>query len=100
MNESIHMQPGVEIYPGFSASDFIYENGDQVQGIVTRDIGFAKDGSKRPNFEYGAELRGKVTLLAEGCRGSLAEVGRSAHIYIYISMYMCMCFGMSLYFLL
>lgn len=88
------MQPGVEIYPGFSAADFIYENGDQVQGILTRDIGFAKDGSKRSNFEYGAELRGKVTLLAEGCRGSLAEVSRS----IYgenLNIYVCVCMSVS-----
>ncbi|XP_027164191.1 electron transfer flavoprotein-ubiquinone oxidoreductase, mitochondrial isoform X2 [Coffea eugenioides] len=56
---------GVEIYPGFAASEVI--------GVATNDMGVAKDGTRKDNFQPGVELKGKVTLLAEGCRGSLSE---------------------------
>lgn len=36
-------------------------------------MGIAKDGSKKDTFQRGVELKGRVTLLAEGCRGSLSE---------------------------
>eukprot|EP00742_Colponemidia_sp_Colp-10_P003974 GILJ01004239.1.p1 GENE.GILJ01004239.1~~GILJ01004239.1.p1 ORF type:complete len:596 (+),score=71.44 GILJ01004239.1:43-1830(+) len=64
---------GVEIYPGFSASEVVYEN-DVVKGIATADLGIAKDGSVKDTFQRGMELRGKQTLFAEGCRGSLSEL--------------------------
>ncbi|KAL3675881.1 hypothetical protein R1sor_025829 [Riccia sorocarpa] len=66
---------GVEIYPGFAASELLYEdNGRRVAGIATNDMGRAKDGSKKENFQRGMELRGRLTLLGEGCRGSLSEI--------------------------
>ncbi|KAL6342403.1 hypothetical protein AAG906_009076 [Vitis piasezkii] len=64
---------GVEIYPGFAASEILYDANHNVIGIGTNDMGIAKDGSKKDNFQRGVELRGRVTLLAEGCRGSLSE---------------------------
>ncbi|KAK9159610.1 hypothetical protein Syun_005951 [Stephania yunnanensis] len=64
---------GVEIYPGFAASEIIYDLHHNVIGVGTNDMGIAKDGSKRENFQRGVELKGNITLLAEGCRGSLAE---------------------------
>ncbi|KAK9288002.1 hypothetical protein L1049_016447 [Liquidambar formosana] len=64
---------GVEIYPGFAASEILYDANDKVIGILTNDMGVAKDGSKRENFQRGVELKGRITLLAEGCRGSLSE---------------------------
>ncbi|KAJ0969077.1 hypothetical protein J5N97_021954 [Dioscorea zingiberensis] len=64
---------GVEIYPGFAASEIIYDNNQKVVGVGTNDMGVAKDGSKRETFQPGVELKGRVTLLAEGCRGSLSE---------------------------
>ncbi|KAL3835069.1 hypothetical protein ACJIZ3_009805 [Penstemon smallii] len=64
---------GVEIYPGFAASEILYDTSDKVIGIATNDMGVAKDGSKKDNFQPGVELKGKVTLFAEGCRGSLSE---------------------------
>ncbi|XP_042403441.1 electron transfer flavoprotein-ubiquinone oxidoreductase, mitochondrial-like isoform X1 [Zingiber officinale] len=64
---------GVEIYPGFAASEILYDANDRVVGVATNDMGVAKDGSKRETFQRGVELKGRVTLLAEGCRGSLSE---------------------------
>ncbi|KAJ4968648.1 hypothetical protein NE237_015349 [Protea cynaroides] len=64
---------GVDIYPGFSASEILYDGYDKVVGIATKDMGVAKDGSKMENFQCGVELKGHITLLAEGCRGSLSE---------------------------
>jgi len=63
---------GVEIYPGFAASEVLLENGS-VQGVATRDVGLAKDGSPKGTFERGVELRARQTLFAEGARGSCAE---------------------------
>ena len=63
---------GVEIYPGFAASETIIEDG-QVKGVVAGVMGIRKDGSKGPNYEPGMELRATYTLFAEGCRGSLTK---------------------------
>ncbi|ESQ38959.1 hypothetical protein EUTSA_v10001353mg [Eutrema salsugineum] len=64
---------GTEIYPGFSASEVLYDASDKVVGIATRDMGISKDGSKKENFQPGVDIKGRVTLFAEGCRGSLSE---------------------------
>ncbi len=64
---------GVEIYPGFPAHDVIVENG-VVKGVVTGDLGVAKDGHHKDGFTPGMELRGKYTLFAEGARGSLSKI--------------------------
>ncbi len=63
---------GVQIFTGFPAADMIIENGE-LRGVITGDFGIAKDGSHKPSFQAGMEIRAKVTLLAEGCRGSLSE---------------------------
>ena len=64
---------GVEIYPGFAATEVLFEN-DAVAGIATGDMGVAKDGHHKPSFTRGMELRAKYTLFAEGARGSLSKV--------------------------
>lgn len=66
---------GVEIYPGFAASEVLYTEGDSgaVRGIATKDVGIGKDGKPRDNFARGMELHAKQTLFAEGTRGSLSE---------------------------
>jgi electron-transferring-flavoprotein dehydrogenase len=64
---------GVEIYPGFAATEILFEN-DAVKGIATGDMGVAKDGHHKPSFTRGMELRAKYTLFAEGARGSLTKV--------------------------
>ena len=63
---------GVEIYPGFSAAELLFENG-AVAGVATGDMGIGKDGQHKAGFARGMELRAKYTLFAEGARGSLSK---------------------------
>ncbi|GLC37456.1 hypothetical protein PLESTF_001451100 [Pleodorina starrii] len=64
---------GVEIYPGFAAKKVLYGWDGHVEGVATNDFGISRDGRPKPNFAPGVDLRARVTLLAEGCRGSLSE---------------------------
>jgi electron-transferring-flavoprotein dehydrogenase len=63
---------GVNIFPGFAASEVIYEDG-RVAGIVTGDMGVAENGEHKPTYEAGYELRARYTIFSEGCRGSLGK---------------------------
>ncbi|EFJ40217.1 hypothetical protein VOLCADRAFT_100009 [Volvox carteri f. nagariensis] len=65
---------GVEIYAGFAGKKMLYGWDGQVEGVATNDFGIGRDGRPKPNFSPGVDLRARVTLLAEGCRGSLSEV--------------------------
>jgi electron-transferring-flavoprotein dehydrogenase len=64
---------GVEIYPGFPAAEILYDEKGAVRGVATGDLGVARDGSHKPDYQPGMELVGKYTLFAEGCRGSLSQ---------------------------
>ena len=64
---------GVEIYPGFAAAKIIYDDHNRVCGVITGEMGLSKDGTHKPEYSEGMELRAKYTLFAEGCRGSLSE---------------------------
>ena len=63
---------GVEIYPGFAASETIVEEG-VVKGVVAGVMGITREGEQGPNYQPGMELRAAYTLFAEGCRGSLTK---------------------------
>ncbi|MCB1496625.1 MAG: electron transfer flavoprotein-ubiquinone oxidoreductase [Bauldia sp.] len=64
---------GVEIFPGFAATEILTGEDGAVVGVATGDMGIRRDGSPGPTFERGMELRAKYTLIAEGARGSLAK---------------------------
>ena len=64
---------GVEIYPGFPAAEVLYDERGAVRGVATGDMGVARDGSHKPEYQPGMELHAKYTLFAEGCRGSLSQ---------------------------
>lgn len=64
---------GVEIYPGFAATELLFGGKGEVVGIATGDMGVGRDGRPKANFTRGMELRGKYVLLAEGARGSLSK---------------------------
>ncbi|RUA14970.1 MAG: electron transfer flavoprotein-ubiquinone oxidoreductase [Alphaproteobacteria bacterium] len=64
---------GIEIFPGFPASEILYKEDGSVKGVVTLDMGLDKDGNKKDTYEQGMELHAKVTVFAEGCRGHLGK---------------------------
>ena len=61
---------GIHVFPGFAAVEALYE-GDRVVGVRTGDKGRDKDGNPKANFEPGLIVRSKLTIFAEGTRGSL-----------------------------
>ena len=64
---------GVEIYPGFAASEVLFDEAGSVAGIATGDMGIGKNKEPKDSFTRGMELRAKYTLFAEGARGSLGK---------------------------
>ena len=65
---------GVEIYPGFAASEVLYKSEDgSVKGVATNDLGISKSGKPKESFERGMEFHAQLTLFAEGCHGSLTK---------------------------
>jgi len=63
---------GVEIYSGFAVDSMIYED-DKVIGVKTKDTGVDHHGVKQKNFQEGTIVKAKITILAEGTRGSLTK---------------------------
>jgi electron-transferring-flavoprotein dehydrogenase len=63
---------GCHVLPGFAAAEVLYD-GDRVAGVVTGDMGVARDGGRKSNFQAGYELRARYTIFAEGCRGHLGK---------------------------
>ena len=64
---------GVEIFPGFAAAEVLFNEDGSVKGVATGDMGVAKDGSHKGDYQPGLELHAKYTLFAEGVRGSLSK---------------------------
>ncbi len=65
---------GVEIYPGFAASQLVLRDDGSVKGVVAGVMGIDHEGKKKPEYEPGIELNGKYVFIAEGVRGSLAKI--------------------------
>ena len=64
---------GVEIFPGFPAAEVLFDEDGSVKGVATGDMGIARDGSHRPDYQPGMELHAKYTFFAEGARGILTK---------------------------
>lgn len=64
---------GVNVFPGFAASEVLYNDDGSVAGIATGDMGIGADGEQKPTYAPGYELRAKYTIFAEGCRGHLGK---------------------------
>ena len=64
---------GVNIFPGFAATEILFDDNGAVAGVATGDMGVAANGEQKPTFEPGYELRAKYTMFAEGCRGHLGK---------------------------
>lgn len=64
---------GVEVFPGFAASEILYGPCGEVTGIATGDMGISHSGEQKDSYMQGMELRAKYTLFSEGCRGHLGK---------------------------
>ncbi|MCC0037326.1 MAG: electron transfer flavoprotein-ubiquinone oxidoreductase [Hoeflea sp.] len=64
---------GVEIYPGFAATEVLTDENGAVIGVATGDMGVERNGEPGPNYARGMALLGKYVLIGEGVRGSLAK---------------------------
>jgi electron-transferring-flavoprotein dehydrogenase len=67
---------GVEIYPGFAATEVLYNDEGAVIGVATGDMGVERDGSHGPNYTRGMALLGKYVLIGEGARGLMKVVNQ------------------------
>ncbi|QZD88142.1 electron transfer flavoprotein-ubiquinone oxidoreductase [Qipengyuania psychrotolerans] len=64
---------GVMVFPGFPASEVLFDDKGAVTGVVTQDMGIAEDGSHKGDYQPGMEIHAKYTLFAEGARGNLTK---------------------------
>jgi electron-transferring-flavoprotein dehydrogenase len=64
---------GVDVFAGFAAAKALFTEDGAVAGVQIGDMGVNKDGSPGPNYSPGPEIRARLTVLAEGCRGSLTK---------------------------
>ncbi len=64
---------GVEIFPGFPAAEILYNEDGSVKGVATQDMGVARDGSHKADYQPGLELHARYTFFAEGARGHLTK---------------------------
>ncbi|NBQ90557.1 MAG: electron transfer flavoprotein-ubiquinone oxidoreductase [Betaproteobacteria bacterium] len=64
---------GVEIFPGFTAAEVLYDEHGRVRGVATGNLGVGKDGQPHEGFQLGMELLGQYTVFAEGARGHLGK---------------------------
>jgi len=66
-------EKGVEIYPGFAVDEILYQDG-KVTGAKTKDTGIDHHGHQMENFQPGTRIEAKITIFAEGTRGSLTKM--------------------------
>ena len=64
---------GVEIFPGFAAAEVLFNDDGSVKGVATGDMGIARDGTRKPDWQPGLELHARYTFFAEGVRGHLSK---------------------------
>ena len=64
---------GVEVFPGFTGAEVLYDAQGAVRGVATGNLGLGKDGEPTDHFQLGMELLGKYTIFAEGARGHLGK---------------------------
>jgi electron-transferring-flavoprotein dehydrogenase len=64
---------GVNVFPGFAASEVLYDDDGSVTGVATSDMGIGKNGERKDSYQPGYELTARYTIFAEGVRGNLSE---------------------------
>lgn len=63
----------VMLFPGFAASEVLYNEDGSIKGVATGDMGVSESGEQKGTFQAGYELHAKYTVFAEGCRGHLGK---------------------------
>jgi len=66
-------EKGVEIYTGFAVDEILYKDG-KVCGAKTKDTGLDHLGNQLENFQPGTQIEARITIFAEGTRGSLTKM--------------------------
>lgn len=66
-------EKGVEIYTSFAIDEILYKDG-KVIGAKTKDTGIDHHGNQLENFQVGTSIEAKITIFAEGTRGSLTKM--------------------------
>ena len=64
---------GIEVYPGFAGAEVLYGDQGEVRGVRTVDQGLDKEGQQMANFQPGMDIEARLTVFAEGTRGSLSK---------------------------
>ena len=64
---------GVEIFPGFAAAEILFNDDGSVKGVATGDMGIARDGTRKTDWQPGMEIHARYTFMAEGARGHLTK---------------------------
>ncbi len=64
---------GVDVFPGFAAAEAVFDEAGAVRGVRIGDMGVARDGSHKPSYTQGIDIVAPLTVLAEGCRGSISK---------------------------
>ena len=64
---------GADVFTGFAGSELLFNDAGAVCGVRLGDMGRTREGAEGPNFTLGAEIHAPLTILAEGCRGSLSK---------------------------
>lgn len=72
-------EAGITVFAGFAGSELLFGEGGPssaqgtVIGVRTDDKGLDRQGKPKANFEPGYDLHSKITVLAEGARGSCCK---------------------------
>ena len=64
---------GVDVFPGFAAAEALIDEAGAVKGVRIGDMGVARDGSHKPGYTEGVDIVAPITVLGEGCRGSISK---------------------------
>ena len=64
---------GVMLFPGFAASEVLYNQDGAIKGVATGDMGIGANGEQKATYQPGYELHARYTVFAEGCRGNLGK---------------------------
>jgi electron-transferring-flavoprotein dehydrogenase len=65
---------GVDVFAGFAAAKPLFNDDGSVAGVQIGDMGLDKNGEPGDAFAPGPEIRARTTIVAEGCRGSIAKL--------------------------